>query len=280
MATVLLIRHGQNDWVNKQRLAGWTPGVNLNEEGRKQAARLAEELSHLPLKAVFSSPLERCRETAEPIARAHKLEVRELTDVGEVRYGKWQGKKLKKLADKRMQWYAVQHYPSRFRFPKGESFQEVQSRAVSAIEKLSLKYEKKMIAVVTHADVIKLVLAHYLGTHIDLFQRLAVSPASVSVLSLSPNGPVRVLRLNDDGPIKAPPKPKRIKKAKGKKGKKERKKAGKAAEPGAGEKTGSLKDDEFKIQQIDDPQEAPQAQVQTSQREMPAASDGQEKETV
>lgn len=206
MAYILLIRHGQNDWVNKQRLAGWTPGVHLNEEGRSQAEQLSERLSSLPLKAIYSSPLERCMETAAFLAQLHGLEVVELEAIGEVRYGDWQGKKIKKLAKKKRKWYAVQHFPSRFRFPGGESLTGVQKRAVAAIERLSRLHEKELVAVVSHADVIKLILAHYLGTHIDLFQRIVVSPASVSSLALSESGPVRVLRINDDGPIRLPSK--------------------------------------------------------------------------
>ncbi|UCG23936.1 MAG: MSMEG_4193 family putative phosphomutase [Chloroflexota bacterium] len=207
MAYALLIRHAQNDWVSKNRLAGWTPGVHLNDAGRKQAEQLGDRLSKLPLKAIYSSPLERCLETAETVAAAHDLEITLLDAVGEVRYGKWEGKKIKKLSKKRS-WHAVQHFPSRFRFPEGESFLEVQQRAVTAIESLSRRHKKEMIAIVSHADVIKLVLAHYLGTHIDLFQRIAVSTASVSLLALPESGSVRALRINDHGPIEPPPPPK------------------------------------------------------------------------
>lgn len=204
MALILLVRHGQNDWVKKNRLAGWTPGVHLNEEGQKQVEELSERLAELPIKAVYSSPLERCMETAEALAHPHQLAVTQLETVGEVRYGKWEGKKIKKLAKKKA-WHAVQHYPSRFRFPDGESFLEVQQRAVEAIEKLNNQHQKEIIVIVSHADVIKLVLAYYMGTHIDLFQRIGLSPASVSILALSENGGMRVLRVNDSGPIKIPP---------------------------------------------------------------------------
>jgi probable phosphoglycerate mutase len=112
------------------------------------------------------------------------------------------------LTKKKRKWYAVQHFPSRFRFPGGESLIEVQKRAVAAIERLSHLHEEELTAMVSHADVIKLILAHYLGTHIDLFQRIVVSPASVSLLALSESGPVRVLRINDDGQIRLPSKDK------------------------------------------------------------------------
>ena len=203
MTTLLLIRHGQNDWVNKHRLAGWTPGVHLNEVGQEQAKGVAERLGHLPITTIYTSPLERCVETATPLANVLELEPNILPDIGEVRYGKWEGKKIKSLAKKK-KWYGVQHYPSRTRFPEGESLYEVQARAVGAFEQLSEKHPDEWVAAFAHADLIKLVLAHYLGTHIDLFQRIIVSPASVSVINLMPNSVVRVSRVNDNGPIQAP----------------------------------------------------------------------------
>ncbi|MFO7680159.1 MAG: MSMEG_4193 family putative phosphomutase [Chloroflexota bacterium] len=203
MATVILVRHGENDWVKKNRLAGWIEGVHLNENGRSQAKDAAKRLSKLPITALYSSPVTRCLETAEYIAKSQKLKIGELEDVGEVRYGKWEGKKIKKLAAK-PEWHAVQHFPSRFQFPEGEALREVQFRAIQALETLSARHGQEMIAVVSHADLIKLVLAHYLGVHIDLFQRIVISPASVSVLALQPNGSVQVVRINDTGPLQPP----------------------------------------------------------------------------
>ncbi len=207
MSLILLIRHGENNWVKEQRLAGWIPDIHLNDNGREQARQLTSRLAHLPIAAVYSSPLTRCIETAGPVAQARGLPVIQLPELGEVRYGEWEGKEIKELA-KTSQWYAVQHFPSRFRFPEGESFLEVQQRAVSALESLATQHAKEIIAVVSHADVIKLALAQYLGMHIDLFQRIGLSPASVSVIALMPEGGVRVLRLNDDGPIQPPAEPK------------------------------------------------------------------------
>lgn len=204
MVTIFLVRHGQNEWVEKKRLAGWIPDIHLNEEGRQQAAALAERLAHLPLAALYSSPVARCVETATYISRASNLEVQELDALGEVRYGEWEGAEIEALS-KEKSWYAVQHFPSRFRFPQGEALREVQARAVAGLEMLATQHEKTdLIAVVSHADLIKLVLAHYLGVHIDLFQRVVIAPASVSVLALMENGMVRVVRVNDDGPLKAP----------------------------------------------------------------------------
>lgn len=205
MAIILLVRHGQNEWVKENRLAGWIPDVHLNETGRKQAQEAAARLAHLPIQALYSSPVLRCLETAAYIGEALRLEVQELEAVGEVRYGTWEGAKIKELA-KEKAWHAVQHYPSRFRFPEGEALREVQGRAIAALEGLATCHEaREMVAVVSHADLIKLVLAHYLGVHIDLFQRIVISPASVSVLALMKDGMVRILRLNDDGPLQAPP---------------------------------------------------------------------------
>lgn len=200
MSTILLVRHGENDWVKKNRLAGWIPDIHLNENGRAQAEQAAKRLAGLPIKAVYSSPVLRCTETAQYVAGPHQLEVVELEELGEVKYGKWEGKKIKKLAQKK-RWHAVQFFPSRFRFPQGEALRETQFRAVQAIEKLSAAHQTDAIILVSHADLIKLVLAHYLGVHIDLFQRIAVSPASASVLSLADNGMVRILRINDNGPL-------------------------------------------------------------------------------
>lgn len=206
MTTIILVRHGENDWVNKGRLAGWIPGIHLNENGHKQAQAAAERLAHLPVTAVYSSPVTRCMETAVYISQTHQLEITELENVGEVRYGKWEGKKIKKLAKKK-RWMTVQFFPSRMRFPKGEALRDVQSRGIQALEDLSQQHPDDLIVVVSHADLIKLVIAHYLGVHIDLFQRIVISPASATVLSLHSYGGVRILRLNDDGPLTLPSKP-------------------------------------------------------------------------
>lgn len=207
MATIVLVRHGENDWVKKHRLAGWIEGVHLNETGRQQAAAAAERVAELPVKALYSSPVLRCRETAEFIATSQNLDITFLDDVGEVRYGKWEGKKIKKLAKKK-KWFTVQFFPSRMKFPGGEALRQVQARGVEALEALAEQHDDQdVIVVVSHADLIKLVLAYYLGVHIDLFQRIIIAPASVSILHLSKNGMVRVGRINDDGPIKPPPKP-------------------------------------------------------------------------
>ncbi|MCA9970181.1 MAG: MSMEG_4193 family putative phosphomutase [Anaerolineales bacterium] len=212
MAIIIFVRHGENAWVKKNRLAGWIPGVHLNKKGHQQAAGAAERLAGMPVKAIYSSPVTRCVETAAYIADVHELPVHQLDDLGEVRYGKWEGKKIKKLAKKKS-WHAVQHFPSRFRFPKGEALREVQFRAVQAVEQLNKQHKDEIIVLVSHADLIKMVLAHYLGVHLDLFQRIAVSPGSVSILALGKQAGVQILRLNDTGPITLPQPPQKQQKA-------------------------------------------------------------------
>lgn len=200
LTLLVLIRHAQNDWVQTGRLAGWTPGVHLNEEGQRQAEALGERLASAKLQAVYSSPLERAVETAEAVVKHYpEMQVQIDEGVGEVRFGEWTGDRLRKLRRKRL-WEVVQNYPSGARFPNGESFRETQYRVVGALEALAQRHPGGRIAVVSHSDVIKLVVAHYAGIHLDLFQRLIISPASISIIALSRMGP-RIIRLNDTGHI-------------------------------------------------------------------------------
>jgi probable phosphomutase (TIGR03848 family) len=186
---VLMIRHGENDWVGTDRLAGRTPGVHLNEKGRKQAADLAELLNSQPIAAVYSSPLERCMETATPVAAALGLAVQPEPGVMEVDYGEWQGQSLKDLS-KLPDWQMVQHFPSTYRFPGGETLRETQARAVGTIERLHEQHPNQVIAVFSHGDIIRTTVAHFMGTPIDLFQRVIISTASVSVLALHDRRPM------------------------------------------------------------------------------------------
>jgi probable phosphomutase (TIGR03848 family) len=196
MTTLLLIRHAQNEWVRTGKLAGWTPGIHLNEDGRKQAALLGERLADAKLQAVYSSPLERAVETAEAITQHYPaLQVQVHAGIGEVDFGDWQGKRLRKLARTRL-WQIVQNYPSGARFPNGESIREMQFRVISALDEIASQYPRGAIAVVAHSDVIKAMMAHYLGMHLDLFQRLIIAPASISIVAFGRMGP-RIIRLND-----------------------------------------------------------------------------------
>jgi probable phosphomutase (TIGR03848 family) len=183
MATILLIRHGQNDMVGK-KLAGRMPGVNLNEQGKAQARRLAAELAPLSIKAVISSPLERAQQTAEPVARIHNLPVEINAGLLEIDFGTWQGKSIKQLRRSKL-WKSVQERPSTFRFPAGETFTAAQSRIAETLQALSAAYaEKDVIVCVGHCDMIRLAVAFFLDMPLDAFQRLQIDPASVTVLHL------------------------------------------------------------------------------------------------
>ncbi len=196
MTAIYLIRHGENDFVGK-RLPGRLPGVHLNQRGREQAQALAELLAPLELMAVYSSPLERATETAEPVATRHGMQVIIRQGLLEVDIGSWQGKTLKSLRRRKL-WSAVQHAPSLARFPDGESFTEAQARVIRELEELRAKHSgaKDAFVCVAHADVIKLAIAHYLGLPLDLFQRLVVAPASISVLAFH-GLMAKLIRLND-----------------------------------------------------------------------------------
>jgi probable phosphomutase (TIGR03848 family) len=195
---LLLIRHGTNDWV-QGRLAGWTPGVHLNDDGRRQAAALSARLAALPIDAMYASPLERTVETAQAIAGPRGMPLRLVEGLGEVKYGEWQGAELKELYKHEL-WPGVQFYPSGTRFPGGETLGEAQMRMVSTLDTLRAQHPKGVIAVVSHADIIKLALAYYIGMHIDLFQRLEISPCSVSAVFFTRMGP-RMLAYNDTGSL-------------------------------------------------------------------------------
>lgn len=184
MAKFLLIRHGENDMVGK-RLAGRIPDVHLNEKGKAQACKLAAELADLPIKAVYSSPLERAVETAEPVAELHQLEVQILPELLEIDFGHWEGKHLSRLKRGRL-WKIVQGSPAEFRFPDGESFAEAQARVAAGLTALSEKYgAKDLVVCAAHSDVIRLAVAHFLGLHLDHFQRIRIAPASVTILYLN-----------------------------------------------------------------------------------------------
>jgi probable phosphoglycerate mutase len=144
MPLVLLIRHGLTDHTGK-RLTGWTPGIHLSKAGQKQADELVARLSDVPIGAIYSSPLERCMETAKPLAAARKLRVRPAKNAGEVRYGDWTGRPLAQLARTKL-WKTVQQNPSNARFPNGESLLEVQERAVAAVESIAADLEAPSIA--------------------------------------------------------------------------------------------------------------------------------------
>lgn len=199
MPTVVLVRHAVTAATGK-RLGGRTPAP-LSEQGRTQAAGLAERLGGSKVTAVYASPVPRTVETAEAIAHRAGLQVRELDGVLEFDYGAWTDRPLGQLRRTKL-WRAIQAAPSRVAFPDGESFVAAQLRAVAAIESLSQRHtDRQTVVVVSHADIIKVVVAHYAGIPLDLFQRLTVAPASVTVLGVPRSGPPVLLRLNDTGEL-------------------------------------------------------------------------------
>ena len=205
MPLLLLIRHGENEYVKKGKMAGQLPDVNLNEHGRQQAAELAEALKQIPIKAIYSSPLERALETAEPIAKGRRINIQLRPELMDTDIGKWQGRTLKQL-NRTKKWKIVQQAPSRFRFPDGESFLETQTRIASCLDEIAASNKPKdIVALVFHADPIKLAVAYYLGMPLDHFQKLACDTGSVTVLYLSETG-AHLIKLNQRPPFELLPK--------------------------------------------------------------------------
>jgi probable phosphomutase (TIGR03848 family) len=196
---VLLVRHGKTPTTGTV-LPGRAPGLHLSDEGRAQAEAVAERIAVLagpggraPV-AVYASPLERTTETARPIARQLGVRVRTARGLLECDFGEWTGAKLSVLA-KKPEWTQVQRFPSGFRFPGGESFLEMQARMASALARLVELHPGETVVAVSHADPIKAAVSTAAGTHIDLFQRLSVSPCSVSAVAYTQGGP-HVLTVN------------------------------------------------------------------------------------
>jgi probable phosphomutase (TIGR03848 family) len=200
---VLLVRHGQTPTTGKV-LPGRAAGLHLADKGRAQAEAVAARIATLQgpkraIAAVYASPLERTRETAAPIGKALGLRVQQNKGLLECDFGEWTGAELKALY-KKPEWRTVQRNPSGFRFPGGESFTEMQGRICGAIDRLRTAHPGATVVAVSHADPIKAAVAHALGTHLDLFQRIVVSPCSVSAILYGTDGPV-VLAVNSTGDL-------------------------------------------------------------------------------
>jgi len=204
---LVLVRHAVTAQTGPL-LSGRAPGIDLSDKGREQAKALGERLAKLPVAIVYASPIERTTQTAAAVAEHHGLEVQALPGVIEADYGEWTGGKLSDLAKTDL-WKTVQRAPSRARFPNGESMAEMQSRMVTALEEVVTRHPGELVVVVSHADPIKAAIAHYTGVHLDLFQRIVVSPASVTVFELSAHGAAMV-KCNDTGSLDEllPPPPK------------------------------------------------------------------------
>ena len=197
MTTLLLLRHGLTEMTG-HTLAGWTPGVHLDERGREQARAVAGRLAPLRLDAIVSSPLERCVETAEEVARGRDVPVQIDDRFGECGYGEWTGRPLTELAKEPL-WRGGQAHPSAAVFPGGEAMADVQRRAVRAVREWNERLGPKAVYLVcTHGDVIKAIVADALGLHLDQFQRITVDPASVTAIRYTPLRPF-LLRANDIG---------------------------------------------------------------------------------
>jgi len=203
MPTVILVRHGRSSANTSGVLAGRTPGVKLDEFGLQQAVKVGERLAELPLAAIVTSPLDRCKQTAAAIAKYHQ-ELRPATDrrLTECGYGDWTGKKIGTLAKDPL-WSVVQQHPSAVTFPNGESMRGMQQRAVDAIREhdATLKAshgDHALWVAVSHGDVIKAIVADALGQHLDTFQRIVVDTASTTIITYTATRPFLV-RLNDSG---------------------------------------------------------------------------------
>jgi probable phosphoglycerate mutase len=193
---LMLVRHAVTAHTGPL-LSGRMPGIDLSDKGVGQAEATAQRLAKLPVRHVYASPIERTTQTAQRIAAPHGLEVVPLPGVIEADYGDWTGGKIADLA-KTDEWKVVQVAPSRARFPNGETLREMQSRMIGALDDVVARHPHETVVVVSHADPIKSAIAHYSGMHLDLFQRVHVSPASVTVFDFHPFG-VMMVKCNDTG---------------------------------------------------------------------------------
>ena len=194
MPTLLLIRHGENDYLARNKLPGHIPGIHLNKRGQEQARELAQTLSRLPIQAIYSSPLERAVETAEPLAQSLGLGIQLRPDLTDLDVGQWEGRSWKALGRTRL-WKVIQQTPSQFQFPGGETFVHAQERVVGALNAIASTNGNELVAIIFHADPIKLAVAHYLGLQLDNFQRLIAQTGSVTILKMDDSA-VKLLALN------------------------------------------------------------------------------------
>jgi probable phosphomutase (TIGR03848 family) len=216
MATVILVRHGRSTANVSGTLSGRLPDVHLDDVGAEQAARVGVRIAAVPLAGLVSSPLERCRETAQAIGRAHPGKPRTRTDRGllECDYGEWQGRTLKELTKEKL-WKTIQGQPSQVAFPGGETLPEMQARTVAAVRRRNAEMEAEHGAdavwvAVSHGDPLKAVLADALGMHLDLFQRLHVDPGSVSIVHYADTHPYVLAVNSHEGDLSwLAPKPRR-----------------------------------------------------------------------
>ncbi|HEX2936948.1 MAG TPA: histidine phosphatase family protein [Bacteroidales bacterium] len=198
MTKILLIRHGMTNSVGK-RLSGRHPDVHLNEEGRLQAEMLAQRLSHINIHAIYSSPLERALETAKPLGAVHNLMIIPNENFLEINVGNWTNKTFDEIKTDPV-FKRFNSFRSTTRIPGGEMMPEAQLRIIAGIEQLRTVHPSETIVIVSHSDLIKAAIAYYAGIHLDMFQRLEIFPASVSIVEVFEDT-ARILGLNDTGEI-------------------------------------------------------------------------------
>ncbi|KYH44453.1 MSMEG_4193 family putative phosphomutase [Branchiibius sp. NY16-3462-2] len=207
MALALIVRHGRTAANASGTLAGWTPGVGLDDVGREQAQRVGARVADLPIRRIVASPLQRCQETAGAVRGVLDVPIETVDDLGECKYGAWTGQPIRDLAKDPL-WRIVQDQPSAVTFPASEDFEAesmraMQARAVGAMRRIDHEVtqefgDQAIWLAVSHGDVIKAILADALGTHLDQFQRISVGPASLSAVRYGPTRPF-VVRMNDTG---------------------------------------------------------------------------------
>lgn len=191
---IYLVRHGTNDFLGKGLLAGRLANVHLNDQGRSEAARLADALATSGIHRVFSSPLERAVQTAEPTAKRLGLEIEITPEILEIDFGDWTGKAIRDL-DRDPAWKNFNLYRSGTRIPNGETMLEAQTRIILFVEKILRQNSNQTVAIFSHGDPIKALIAYHLGIPLDLFTRIEISPGSYSILRLEPWGP-QVIAVN------------------------------------------------------------------------------------
>ena len=196
MTTVYLVRHGLTAQTGRL-LYGRTPGVDLDHRGRAQAEQLVARFEGVRVTAVYSSPLERCVQTVEPLAATRRLSVRQDAGLLEMDAGAWTGRTLRQLRRAKA-WETVQRSPSAFAFPGGEAFPDAQARAVATIERIARRHRRGAVVVATHGDIVRIAIAHFAGTPLDAFQRVVIDTVGVSVLELGGPRP-HLLLVNDTG---------------------------------------------------------------------------------
>jgi probable phosphoglycerate mutase len=188
-----LVRHGDHDWL-KKGIAGRIPGVHLNARGKKQAEELSQRLARVKFDGIYSSPLERAMESAEPIARAKGMEIKVAPEILELDFGEWSGATLETIKND-PRWAEWNRHRSVTRMPGGELMNEVQNRVVAFLARLHAENREGIFALFSHGDVIRSAVCYFLGMPLDLLPRLDVEPASVSIVQLGPGGP-RVVAVN------------------------------------------------------------------------------------